>query len=234
MMENLLTIDSGNTNTTVGLYSKGSLELCSLEEFDPEINKKISTVLYSNVGDNFRKWDGPKFINIKNYLKDNVLLDMPVNYSETIGDDRLAASYWAFKNWIKSRKVNRVMVIDAGTFTTIDLITQDGFEGGHIFPGTRTLIDSFKGGANLPELDLGKQIQDKLIPKSTEEAMKCSIQLAERGLYEKWWDLFHPEVIILSGGLASWHQDYFPPELVLKPNIVHLGLQELFINSPHQ
>jgi pantothenate kinase type III len=233
-MENLLTIDSGNTNTTVGLYSKGLLEVRSLKEFNPELNKNISTVLYSNVGENFKKWDGPKFINIKNYLKENALLDMPVNYSETIGDDRLASSYWVFQNWIKSKKVNRAMLVDAGTFTTIDLITQDGFEGGHIFPGTRTLMDSFKSGIKLPKLELDKPVQDKLIPKSTEDAMKASIQLAERGLYEKWWDLFHPEVIVLSGGLSSWHQNYFPRELVLKPNIVHLGLQELFINSPHQ
>jgi pantothenate kinase type III len=233
-MENLLTIDSGNTNTTVGLYSKGLLEVCTFEEFNPELNKNINTVVYSNVGNNFKRWDGPKFINIKDYLKDNKLLNMPVNYSETIGDDRLAASYWTFQNWIKSKKVNRAMVVDAGTFTTIDLVTKDGFEGGHIFPGTRTLLDSFTAGAKLPAIDLNNHIQDKLIPKSTLEAMKSSIQIAERGLFEKWWDLFHPEIIILSGGLASWHQSYFPKDHILKPNIVHLGLQELYINSAHQ
>ncbi len=233
-MENLLTIDSGNTNTTVGLYSKGPLSVCPLKDFKKEENQNITTVLYSNVGKSFEKWDGPKFINIKEHLIDNSLLDMPVNYGESIGEDRLAACYQVFQEWIKSRKVNRAMVVDAGTFTTIDLVTRDGFEGGHIFPGTSTLIDSFKGGAKLPELDLTSQVQDKMIPRSTEDAMKASIQLAERGLYEKWWDLFHPEVIVLSGGLASWHQNYFPEELVLKPNIVHLGLQEVFINSAQQ
>ena len=230
-MEDLLTIDSGNTNTTACHYSNGQAVVCPLEELPLTLKQKAKTVLYSNVGTMFEKWEGTKFHNIKDFLKDNQLLEMPVNYSETIGDDRLCANYWAYQKWIKTKKVNRAMVVDAGTFTTIDLVTQDGFEGGHIFPGTSTLLASFNKGSKLPKLELSSAVRDKLIPKTTEDAMLASVQLAERGLFEKWWDLFHPEIIILSGGLAFWHKNYFPPEVILKPNIVHLGLQEVYINS---
>lgn len=228
-MENLLTIDNGNTNTTVGIFNQG---LEKVLPFDQLTNRDVETVLVSSVGKEFKQWEGPDFINLKSLIDNNQLLQMPINYSETLGADRLSGAYWVFKNFIETRKAEKVMLIDAGTFTTIDLITKDGFEGGHIFTGTETLLKSFTHGNQLPHLEL-KETNLQTLPKSTEEAILGSVQLAESGLYEKWWDKFRPEIIVLSGGLAHWHKKYLPSEIIEQNHIVHLGLYEAFKDMSH-
>lgn len=232
-MENLLTIDNGNTSSTVGLYETGLSKVVPLEDLSADEKSKVSVVISSQVGDGFKDWEGPKFIELKSLIKDNHLLEMPINYSESLGEDRLAGAYWIFKNIIKTRKAEKVMFIDAGTFTTLDLITSDGFEGGHIFPGTGTLLKSFSEGKKLPNLPVIEMNELTALPKSTEQAIYSSVQMAEQGLYEKWWDRFRPEIIILSGGLAFWHKKYLPEQIIEQPHIVHLGLYEASKDMTH-
>ena len=232
-MENLLTINNGNTSSSVGFYNHSLTKVVPYSELKPEERSGITHVITSEVGEGITKWDGPKFFSIKDLLKDNTLLHMPINYSETIGEDRLAGAYWVFKNFIQTRKAERVLLVDAGTFTTLDLITKDGFEGGHIFPGTETLLNSFTRGSQLPELPLLSEQKNIGLPKSTEEAIYGSIQMAEQGLYEKWWNRFRPELIVLSGGAASWHKKYLPNEIIESPYVVHLGLYEAFKDMTH-
>ena len=71
------------------------------------------------------------------------------------------------------------------------------------------------------------------LPKTTEEAIYGSVQMAEKGLIEKWWDKFRPEIIILSGGLSDWYRNYLPNEIILEPNLVHLGLYEVYKDMMH-
>lgn len=232
-MEQLLTINNGNTSSTVGIFQDGLKEIISLKELSEENKKNITHVMTSQVGSGFETWAGPKFISLKELIKENSLLGMPINYAETLGEDRLAGSYWVYKNFIQARKAQRVMLIDAGTFTTLDLITTDGFEGGHIFPGTETLLKSFSNGTQLPRLRVKEMGELVGLPKSTDEAIYGSVQMAERGLIEKWWDRFRPELIVLSGGLSFWHKKYLPSEIILEPNIVHLGLYDAFKDMSH-
>ncbi len=233
MMEPLLTINNGNTNITAGTYTEGLDKVLDFKELTNEIKSKTTHVLIANVGPDFEKWNGPKFTSISELRNDNALLEMPINYSKSIGEDRLAGAYWVYKNWIQTKKANRVMLIDAGTFTTLDLITNDGFEGGHIFPGTDTLLKSFSNGTKLPRLRVKEMNQINTIPKDTEEAIYGSIQLAEKGMIEKWWDKFRPEIIILSGGLSFWYEKYLPKEIIKEPNLVHLGLHQLYKDLSH-
>jgi len=232
-MEPLLTINNGNTNTSVGTYKQGLDRVVPLEELAQDLKLKATHVLSANVGPDFEKWEGPKFISLCEIRNENSLLAMPINYSNTIGEDRLAGAYWVYKNWIQTKKANRVMLIDAGTFTTLDLITNDGFEGGHIFPGTDTLLKSFSNGTKLPRLRIREMTEVSSLPKNTEEAIFGSVQLAERGLIEKWWDKFRPEIIILSGGLSFWYEKYLPREIIKEPNLVHLGLHQVFKDMTH-
>lgn len=232
-MENLLTIDNGNTSSTVGQYNSGLSRVVPLSELSNDDKEKAEFVLSSKVGAGFESWDGPTFLSLKDLVKNNSLLEMPINYSESLGEDRLAGAYWVYKNFIKTKKAQKVMLIDAGTFTTLDLISTDGFDGGHIFPGTGTLLKSFTVGTDLPELPIKEMPEPSGLPKSTEEAIYASVQMAERGLYEKWWDSFRPEIIILSGGLSFWHKKYLPEQIILQPHIVHLGLYEAFKDMTH-
>lgn len=231
MMENLLTIDNGNTTSSVGIFKNGLEEVVLLGELKESQKKIVSYVISSQVGAGFKPWKGPKFISIKELVNNKKLFEMNINYSETIGEDRLAGALWAYKKWIQTRKAQRIMLVDSGTFTTIDLITKNGLSGGHIFPGTQTLLDTFKKGANLPELNLkelrGTTAPD-IIPSSTADAIYASVQLAEAGLFGKWREQFRPDLIISTGGLAQYHEKYLPTEAIFERDVVHLGLYEAY------
>src|SRR5690606_20309628 len=80
----------------------------------------------------------PKFsLNLSpNDLREkNFLLDMPIHYTESLGEDRLIAAFNTFKN----HSQEKILVIDSGSFTTVDLVTKNGFMGGYILPGKKLL-----------------------------------------------------------------------------------------------
>ena len=54
---------------------------------------------------------------------------MPVHYQKSLGEDRLALAYYAYKTL-----QSPTMIIDGGTFLTIDFVNSDGFLGGYIAP----------------------------------------------------------------------------------------------------
>jgi type III pantothenate kinase len=127
--------------------------------------------------------------------------DMKVHYSETLGDDRLIASYGLFK---KIKKSEKILLIDAGTFITTDLITDDGFQGGYIFPGIRRFLKTYSESAQLPTLskDLLFKGNDE-IPHTTDDAILKATELYLKACMEEVINKTSPDKIILTGGNAN-------------------------------
>jgi type III pantothenate kinase len=74
-----------------------------------------------------------------------------INYEKSLGNDRICsvtAAYMKYKD-----KIN-ILVIDFGTATTYNLISDKVFIGGLITPGIITSLESLKTKANLPLTDL--------------------------------------------------------------------------------
>ncbi len=219
-MKTIYTIDNGNTNPHVGIFKGNSLEKvvplreCHFEEANSEI-------ILSSVGQDL---DLPQknIMDVINLRSQNAFLDMPVNYSQTLGMDRLCCAYWIFKNQIKNNE--KVLLIDAGTFTTYDLVSNKGLEGGFIFPGLQTFLNSYSKGAKLPTLDLKTlNLRDEInLAHKTEdaisEALKTYFQMTFRSLIET----LSPDLIITTGGEGKY---FF--EAGYMPHLIHLALFEI-------
>jgi type III pantothenate kinase len=110
-----------------------------------------------------------RFLQVRDVPKKYLNYDTP----ETLGIDRLLAAWGA---WVQMSSPTPVIVIDAGTACTIDLMSDTGtFNGGVIAPGIRMLETGFR--IETPDLP---HIQERTLPgrwpgKSTAESLQWGI-----------------------------------------------------------
>ncbi|MBF0208090.1 MAG: type III pantothenate kinase [Oligoflexia bacterium] len=206
----LFTVDNGNTNPNVGCFpgakNISDLKLQSLPEWREQWGgaSQQSTefdfrIMVSNVGGDINWIDQlfpGKRLDLLSYKKEKNFLGMPFNYASTIGDDRLFESYYLYRNRnCDKRDDGRMLLIDMGTFTTIDVISSThGIEGGYIFPGPRIFLESYRAGAQLPLLTLPdddgawrlqrlkEQQQKDYWPHTTAEAITGAYLYYERAI----------------------------------------------------
>ena len=170
-MKTIYTIDNGNSHPHVGIFKNETPErVVPLKDF--KVDAEPFRAIISNVGPKLTF--GPEFeeklLDIKSLRDEKSFLDMPVNYTETLGMDRLCNAYFVFKNELEEGE--RILLIDAGTFITFDLITRNGFAGGFILPGSKVFLESYNRGENLPTYDKSELKSEIPLPTSTEEAIK--------------------------------------------------------------
>lgn len=123
---------------------------------------------------------------------------------ERIGTDRLLGALAAYR-----RTKGPCIVVDCGTATTVNAVSQDGtFLGGAILPGPELMARALaEGTAQLPEVQIGPVAS--AIGKSTEEAILAGIIHGWRGAV---WSLIEgisdttrpmPSVVLTGGGLEA-------------------------------
>ena len=177
-MTKTLTIDNGNTNPHIGLFEEESLvkvlpleEIETIKSFLAKEHQKEEAIqaIISNVGDKEKLQQKLSLLSPKFQLRfiteikeERSFLNMPVSYSMTLGDDRLCQAYFA---WVTNRK-DSVVVIDSGTFTTVDFVSPKGLLGGYIFPGPQTYLNSFQRGSDLPILELPEAPKRDILEKT--------------------------------------------------------------------
>lgn len=219
-MKTIYTIDNGNSNPHVGIFKEGQLEkVVPLK--DCQFNETNSEIILSSVGRDINLPE-KNILDIKDLRSEKNFLDMPVNYATTLGMDRLACAYWVFKNHVKNQE--RVLLIDAGTFTTYDLISNNGHEGGFIFPGLQTFLKTYAAGANLPILDLKNlDLRDEVkLPHLTEDAIGEATKVYFQMTFQSLLETFKPDLIITTGGEGK----YFS-EACFIPHLIHLALYKI-------
>jgi type III pantothenate kinase len=244
-MSLILTLDNGNTNPHIGVFKKNKLvEVFPLKNLvhSPLINEKNIKAIISNVGkpidlpQNFDFAIPP--IKVSDLRLKNTFLKMPVHYSQTLGEDRLCLSYYAFQ------KVPRfpIVVIDVGTFTTIDFIDAQGFQGGYIFPGPKTFLESYNRGQNLPVLPIKNtkkiiphQEKNVLLPQDTIKAIEGSWLIFLKSIYEFVSNELRPKEVILTGGLSHTLAPFFTSSLSqfkvqIEPHLIHYALFTILEN----
>lgn len=214
----LITVDNGNTNPHVGIFSDGKLSsVIPLKEYSP---LQDDFIIASDVGAplSFK----PSFdLKAKRHTKTNPnFFDMPVHYAETLGDDRLVLGYLLFKN-IKDTN-ERILAIDAGTFITMDLITSSGYMGGFIFPGLKTFLSSYERGSKLPILSKNN-LTIKDLPHTTEEAILGAADVYLDSVLESVIKKTSPCKIVITGGSLE----------VIKNKIEKLNLKVQLESDPH-
>ncbi len=130
---------------------------------------------------------------------------MPIRYDNPheVGADRIVNGVAAYARYGRS-----VIIVDFGTATTLDVISEDGaYLGGAIAPGVETSAEAlFSKAARLSKVDL--EAPPKTIGTNTRASVQAGLVLGEAamidGLVRRMWDELGGETaVIATGGLAE-------------------------------
>jgi len=160
--------------------------------------------------------------NVADYFKDNTFLDMPVSYGESLGHDRLVLAYYCFKMNHKHK-----IVIDTGTFTTLDSVDIKGFNGGYILPGLGSILKSYESGDQLFSVEnLSKIVNFKdlltVYPKTTKDAIAHGALLSFIAPIKESLIAFDPANILLTGGNGQLLHDFLIHDEKIKEKNSHI------------
>ncbi len=244
----LLVIDVGNTNTVIGVFDKEQLvkdwrirternttedEFCflvsglfsysniDLTDIDRTVISCVVPPVVSILDSFCNKYLGhkPYWVNPK------TAAGMPILYGNPseVGADRIVNAVAAFEKYKKS-----LIVIDFGTATTFDAISENGeYLGGAISPGVMISSEAlFTHASKLPRVDLLTPPK-KIIGKDTADSMKSGIIFGYAGLVDGIVNRMSKELktnpkIIATGGLArlihnvSYTIEAVEPDLTLE------------------
>jgi len=232
-----LIIDQGNTAVKVGIFDhQNMLEKMTFER-DDDLKKflvsiKPTHVIISSVKTNSElvsSW-------IVNQGKSFVLnsgLPLPINnlYKTpgTLGVDRIAAVCGAKSLF----PLENVLVVDAGTCVTFDLVDKDGnYHGGAISPGLRMRFKALNAfTARLPLIEPA-DLPD-LIGDSTETCIQSGVVnglIAEiDGIIQRYQSKFGGLRVILCGGDARFFENKVKASIFASPELVLVGLNSILV-----
>lgn len=160
---------------------------------------------------------------VKDYWRGSRFAGMPVDYAKTLGEDRLIESFYAFK-----KDKTPTLIIDAGTFVTMDVVNENGFQGGYIIPGTKAYFECYGHGEQLKDVGLSLNFTHTL-PKETAQAITESysafVALAKSIVSQN-----GIKKILLTGGLTSLWEAFLIEErkailVESHPHLIHWSLQ---------
>ena len=219
----LLTVDVGNSETTVGLFTGEDLaafwRLTSGRATTDEIRMQLEALVQDDASD----WGsavcsvvpaltGPwtaalRALTGRTPLEVNAItakvLTLRVPEPASVGADRIA-------NAIAARHFYGApaIVVDLGTATTLDCVAKDGaYVGGAIAPGVLTSSeDLFRRAARLARVDL--RAPERALGRTTEECLRVGVLWGNAGLVDALVRRITAELggaprVIATGGLAS-------------------------------
>ncbi len=225
-------IDIGNTKAKIGVFEKESSLKVSILDANEIINfledQEINNVLVGNVADRsvIKKIEESK-IHIRVFT---IKTPMPISTTYTtpqlLGTDRLAACIGARKY-----AQGNILVIDAGTCITYDVLTIENIHiGGIISPGINMRLEAMHTlTAHLP-LVSSKKVS--IIGNSTKKCMQSGASngtLAEmKGLILRFQEKYQDLSIIIGGGDAVFFDKNLKLNTFVVSNLAVEGLHAIF------
>jgi len=224
----LLTIDCGNTQTVIGLFSGHELvdhwriataaertsdELALMFQqflgfhgfsFDAQVTGLAIASGVPRVTAALREMSERYFGFPALVLESGVRTGMPILYDEpkNVGADRIANAIGAYDQY-----GGPTVVVDFGTANTVDAVSVKGeYLGGAIFPGIEISLDAlFERAAALRRVEL--VAPKNVIGKSTIEAIQSGVIYGFSGQIDALVDRFQaelgPSTVVATGGLAE-------------------------------
>lgn len=228
-----LIVDIGNTRIKVAVYEQGKLlsidvlDKSELADFFLSV-ENVGRKFYSSVGDS----DGEveKLLREKfDFTALSRKMKMPFTNSykskETLGLDRLALAAAA----VKCYPNKNVLVIDAGTCITYDLVESDGsYQGGAISPGIEMRYKAMNHyTAGLPLLNV-KPVNE-LLGKTTPECMHIGVEKGVVFEIDSMLDAYNQQydnlTVVLTGGDTFHLEGQLKNTIFANPNFVLEGLE---------
>ncbi len=231
-----LVIDIGNTRCKLAVFRKGSMidskivmsdtsdSIQKLKEHYPGILQCIISSVKSDLGKimvTLKKLDIPYIV-----LNPGLKFPFSIKYHtpQTLGNDRIAAIAGAHS----LHPNDNILVIDAGTAITYDLITRkEGYLGGNISPGLEMRYKALHNFTDKLPLQT-KDTNHGLIGKSTKEAITNGVQngliFEIDGYLTKIGEKYPQLTVLLTGGDAQFFDNKLKKTIFAVPNLTLLGL----------
>jgi len=154
---------------------------------------------------------------------------LEVNYKNPalLGFDRLAAACGA--NLVFNG--GNILVIDAGTALTIDVVLSGTYIGGTISPGLRMrfmAMHSFTDKLPLVTPDNKLPVTGKSTKECINSGALHGMLFEIEGFISYYKKKFKDLKIIMTGGDIDFLQMQFKNTIFAEPNLVHIGLNEIF------
>jgi len=243
--------DIGNTLTKLCLVNEKSIiikeynietknlikEKNLIKFLNPILKKKIKKkILFSSVVPTiYQKIN--KFLITKKYqvyeikkLSLKKLIKIKIKKYNQLGSDRIANAIGAYNLYKKN-----CLIIDFGTATTFDIVTNPGiYEGGVIAPGVKlSILNLNRYTASLPVLNL--KINLKAYGKNTKDALNAGFLWGYQGLVnnivKKIKNSFNCNFkIILTGGYSKTFSKFINNNSTIDPNITIKGIMHIYKN----
>jgi pantothenate kinase type III len=235
-MQGLITLDFGNSHPHAGLFQKhhDQWNLIKVVPWNEAglyldqlgMNAGNSQIVLAQVKDREEELlpflrQGYLVTRVKDYWRGERFAGMPVLYAKTLGEDRLIQAYSLFK-----KEKAPVLMIDAGTYVTVDVIHQGGFRGGYILPGQKVYLDCFTQGEQLKEMlktiETSKAPSKQDIPHETKDAIKDGY-IAFLYLVKELIIQHQIERVILTGGSSEiWEPLLTEAAIKVKTDLHHI------------
>jgi type III pantothenate kinase len=216
-----LSSDKNKTDDEYGIFLKNIFEIAGLEKnLEAAVISSVVLPLTEKITTAIEKYLKIPVLVISHKTSSGIILD--VENPREVGCDRIANASAAYNIYKTS-----AVVVDFGTATNFDIVTQDGrFAGGIIAPGIKMSSESFSKFTNLlPKLKV--ENIDSVIGKNTVQNMLSGVIIGHAamidGLIERIEaELGSPVKTIATGGYSSMISahlkrpfDYIHPHLTL-------------------
>ena len=251
-MRNIIAVDIGNTETTVGIGSKGNWdsyrfttrdtntpdELLALFnstfQIKSEVKKDIEGAIICSVvpqATNSFSEAISKYLNLEPVIVGPGIktgLKVNIDNPKELGPDRIANSVAGYLI-----TETDTVVIDLGTATTFDVVSKNKeYLGGSIAPGIKISLDALTlKTASLKSVEL--DTPNKVIGKNTYEAIQSGLIMGHASMIDSMVEKIILEIdiepkIILTGGLSKVVQPILNVNVEYIENLTLVGLEEIF------
>ena len=251
-MRNIIAVDIGNTETTVGIGSKDNWdsyrfttrdtntpdELLALFnstfQIKSEVKKDIEGAIICSVvpqATNSFSEAIRKYLNLEPVIVGPGIktgLKVNIDNPKELGPDRIANSVAGYLI-----TETDTVVIDLGTATTFDVVSKNKeYLGGSIAPGIKISLDALTSKtASLKSVEL--DTPNKVIGKNTYEAIQSGLTMGHASMIDSMVEKIILEIdiepkIILTGGLSKVVQPILNVNVEYIENLTLVGLEEIF------
>ena len=251
-MKNIIAVDIGNTETTVGIGSKDNWdsyrfttrdtntpdELLALFnstfQIKSEVKKDIEGAIICSVvpqATNSFSEAIRKYLNLEPVIVGPGIktgLRVNIDNPKELGPDRIANSVAGYLI-----TETDTVVIDLGTATTFDVVSKNKeYLGGSIAPGIKISLDALTSKtASLKSVEL--DTPNKVIGKNTYEAIQSGLIMGHASMIDSMVEKIILEIdiepkIILTGGLSKVVQPILNVNVEYIENLTLVGLEEIF------
>lgn len=147
---------------------------------------------------------------LDNWIDLSTFIDMQTYYS-SMGVDRIFAC----------EAVSNGVIVDAGSAITVDVVEDNVFAGGYIYPGTRAMNETYSNISSALEYPFNYELDLTTLPKNSQDAISYGYL---KTLYLE--VISHKKNIYLTGGDAKKFLKIFPSAKI-NENLIFDGMKNI-------